>query len=87
MPHFDRFDICVAWWLYAMHYHEGQDSKLYRVFGRLERIGFRTLAKTEDIARLPEYENVRAIYNSLVERKVYQGKADTNARTPLYHYH
>lgn len=37
---FDRFSICLAWYWYATHYHGGQFSREYRIFGRLNRIGF-----------------------------------------------
>jgi hypothetical protein len=84
MPRFNKFDICLAWYMYASHYHGGQFTKLYQVFGRLERIKFRAsiMSKLEDYfdrelspdedRKYDEYENARAIYESLVERKVYQ---------------
>ncbi len=40
-PSFDRFDICEAWYVFASEYHDGQGSETYRVFGRLDRVGFR----------------------------------------------
>ena len=39
--YFDRFDICEAYYLYANHYHEGQNSEIYKIFGRLEKLRFK----------------------------------------------
>lgn len=85
MPSFNQHDICLAWYIYASHYHGGQSSKLYQVFGRLGRIQYscnvtgkleryfdRELSTEDDLKYSEEYENARAIYESLVERKVYQ---------------
>lgn len=68
MPHFDRFDICEAYYLYATLYHGGQWSKEYQIFGRLEKIKFRarpSLCNEDDLE-----ENARAIFDQLVERGV-----------------
>lgn len=66
---FDRFDVCEAWYVYASLYHGGQGSKLYQVFGRLQRIGFRPRPSLgEDTLG----ENARYIYDSLVSRKILQ---------------
>lgn len=61
--YFDRFDICTAYYLYATHYHNGQNSAEYRIFGRLAKIGFspRVGLELDDLS-----ENERAIYNKLV---------------------
>lgn len=73
MPQFNKHDVCAAWFLYAAAYHGGQNSKLYQVFGRLEKIGFEpSFLMGEAWLNNPENANVRAIYQSLVERKVYQ---------------
>ncbi len=56
---FNRFDICLAWYAYASDYHSGMFSPLYRVFGRLEKMKFNP-------------GNAMEIYQSLVQRKVYQ---------------
>ena len=63
--YFDRLDICKAYYLYASHYHEGQGSKLYQVFGRLDKVGFNPgpMLSVETLD-----ENARAIYDGLVER-------------------
>jgi hypothetical protein len=64
MPYFNRFDVCEAYYVYALHYHRGQGSKEYAVFGRLANIGFdpsRLLYGEENLS-----ENGREIYNRLV---------------------
>ena len=38
----NRFDICEAWYLFAGAWHEGQGSATYAIFGRLDRVGFRS---------------------------------------------
>ena len=69
MLYFDRFDICEAYYLYASHYHGGQSSRLYEVFGRLYNIQFRP----SPVLRLESLtENGRSIYDSLVEKKYLQ---------------
>jgi len=61
--YWDRFDICEAFYLYAAHYHGGQWSKEYRIFGRLHNLGF----KESPILGLDSLEeNARAIYDRLV---------------------
>lgn len=40
MPSFNRIDICEAYWVFATLYHGGQYSTIYRIFGRLDRLGF-----------------------------------------------
>ena len=37
----NRFDICEAWYLFAVDWHAGQGSATYAIVGRLDRIGFR----------------------------------------------
>ncbi len=66
---FDRFDICEAWYVYAMGYHGGQFTRLYRVFDRLEKIKFRP---RPNLSEETLGENAQEIYDSLVERKIYQ---------------
>lgn len=69
MPYFDRFDICEAWYCYAAHYHAGQWSPEYAIFGRLLDMGFRPLPS---LGGTPENltENGRAIYDRLVKRGI-----------------
>ena len=64
--HFDRFDICEAYYLYAADYHGGQWSDLYAVFGRLNNIQFRPspILSYDSLT-----DNGKKIYKGLVERK------------------
>ena len=66
MPYFDRFDICEAYWCYAADWHSGQWSKIYAIFGRLDRMGFRPSMGlgTDSLG-----ENAKEIYDDLVRRK------------------
>ena len=61
---FDRFDICEAYYVYAMLWHGGKGSKEYALFSVFVRLGFRTsplLCDENDLS-----ENGRAIYDQLV---------------------
>lgn len=63
---FDRFDICEAWFLFASHYHGGQDSKEYAIFGRLKGLQFSPspmLSQVKDLS-----PNGQIIYTALVEK-------------------
>ena len=64
--YFDRFDICEAWYLFASEYHEGQWSKLYRVFGRLDKIKFKPspMLRYESLS-----DNGKEIYDNLVANR------------------
>ena len=67
--YFDRFDICEAYYVFAMLWHGGQFSKEYEIFGRLERMKFRPppmLSGPEDLG-----ENAREIYDRLVQRNIF----------------
>jgi hypothetical protein len=69
MAYWNRFDICEAYYLYACDFHRGQNSKEYKIFGRLDKIGFRpspllsisTLSKSDR-------QNVRDILAGLIKR-------------------
>lgn len=65
MPHFDKFDICEAYFLFASLYHGGQGSKEYFIFTRLHRLGFspRPNLTVESLS-----ENGREIFDGLVAR-------------------
>lgn len=39
--YFDRFDILSAYYLFAMDYHSGQFSKVYKYLGRALKCGFK----------------------------------------------
>lgn len=66
MPYFDTFDICEAYWCYASDWHSGQWSKVYAIFSRLHRMGFKPspMLGTDNLE-----ENAKEIYDLLVERK------------------
>lgn len=60
----NRFDICAAFYLYAVAYHAGQCSKEYRIFGRLIKLGY---SPGVSVMRGNfENDNQRRIYNNLV---------------------
>lgn len=66
MKEWNRFDICEAYYLFAMEYHGGQWSPEYAVFGRLSRMEFRPspmLSRARDLT-----ENGRMIYSDLLRR-------------------
>lgn len=65
MARFDRFDICEAYYKFATEYHGGQFSREYRIFGRLNRIGFKPSSAVER-GEL-ESENAQEIFDQLVE--------------------
>jgi len=63
--HFDRIDICDAYYLFATLYHNGQSSKEYKIFGRLEKVKYKPgFALSEDSLTC----NGRDIYQKLVNR-------------------
>lgn len=62
--YFDRYDICEAFYVYAMLNHNGQWSKEYAIFGRLENLGFKPSILLRDENDLDE--NAREIYENLV---------------------
>ena len=37
---FDRFDVCEAYYVFAMDYHDGVWSPVYGIFGRLAKLQF-----------------------------------------------
>jgi len=63
---FDRFDICEAYYVYAMLWHKGQWSKEYEIFGRLDRIGFKPSLMLSGPENLTE--NGYEIYSRLVQK-------------------
>lgn len=62
-----RFDICEAYYVYAMLNHQGQNSRAYKIFGRLARIGFNPSPLLNDEHDLEE--PAREIYDRLVSRR------------------
>lgn len=61
--YFNKFDICEAYYLFAAHYHGGQFSKEYRIFGRLNKIKFEP---SPSLSVRTLSENGLSIYNNLV---------------------
>lgn len=65
MPYFNRFDICEAYYKYAVHYHTGQFSWQYKILGRLQKIGFKPSYSLKEHDILGS-ENSDEIYDNLV---------------------
>ena len=61
--HFNRLDICEAYYLYMNYYHGGQASKLYRLTGVFSKIQFRPAPSLDEESLS---ENGRMIFNNLV---------------------
>ena len=61
----NRFDICEAWYLFAVDWHEGQGSERYAIFGRLERLGF---TPSPRLSRQTLSPNGRVILAGLIRR-------------------
>ena len=63
--YFDRFDICLAHWAFACHWHEGMGSATYAKFAQLDRLRFSPgavqSAEPRDLG-----DNAREIYKQLV---------------------
>jgi hypothetical protein len=59
---FNRMNILDAYYMFASHFHGGQGSKEYLIFGRLDKLGYKP-------SSLLSFENmsleVREIYNNL----------------------
>jgi hypothetical protein len=63
--YWDRFDICLAHWAFAAHWHGGQGCPIYSKFAQLERLRFNPgICQSDRPADLPE--NAREIYRQLV---------------------
>lgn len=63
----NRIDICEAWYLYATLFHGGMGSPEYRIFGRLERLGFKARPSLRWWGNLSE--NAQEIYHRLVRAR------------------
>jgi hypothetical protein len=61
----DRFDICEAWYCYAMEWHGGQWSKEYEIFAHLNRMRFNPRPSLNNSDCLDT--NAREIYDDLVK--------------------
>jgi hypothetical protein len=64
---FNRNDICEAYYMFASEWHGGQFSKEYRIFGRLQKIGF-VPSPTLSVDSLSE--NGVLIYQNLVRNNI-----------------
>ena len=63
--YWDRFDICLAHWAFAAHWHGGAGCPIYWKFAQLERLRFSPgISQSDRPADLPE--NAREIYRQLV---------------------
>jgi len=63
MPHFDRYDIIEAYYLFLGHYHEGGGSRKYQQLSTMEtRLGFRP---RPNLSVETLTENGHAIYEDL----------------------
>jgi hypothetical protein len=68
--YFDRFDVCMAYYLFACDWHSGQGSPEYRILGRLHALGFRP---SPILSRRSLSENGRSILAGLI-RKARRGE-------------
>ena len=63
--YWDRFDICLAHWAFAVSWHGGQGSATYAKLGQLAEMGFKPgLGQSEEPRELGD--NAREIYRQLV---------------------
>lgn len=64
---FDRYAICLAYYLFSVNCHGGQFTKEYAYQGRLAKIGFKPSRSEEylDVLKKDGYENAREIYENL----------------------
>jgi hypothetical protein len=63
--YWDRFDICAAYYWYAVQYHFGQNCEWYKVLGRLYNLGF-VPSRSIEYGKLEE--NAQEIYESLTRK-------------------
>ena len=63
--YFDRFDICEAYYMFAVEWNKGQWSPEYAIFGRLHNMGFKPspLMDKKNMS-----ENGRAILANLIRK-------------------
>ena len=70
--YFDRFDICAAYRMYAIDYHDGQWSKLYSIIGKIHNMGYKPGLWELLHGYYGLSDNAKEIYQQLVKRK-YKG--------------
>lgn len=63
----NRFDICQAWYVYAVLYHNGQTSKEYKILGRLVNMLFSPGMALRNGLVNSLTDNGRRIYHQLVD--------------------
>lgn len=73
--YWDRFDICEAYWLFFVNYHEGQSSLKYKRLCRLLR-SFKPSPFCGTYAHLTE--NGKEIYKNLVRKEVQNERRKRN---------
>jgi len=66
-PTFNRFDICEAWYQYAVDWHNGLFSRSYEIFGRLDNMRFKMSPLHNNYDDLTE--NGKLIYENLVIKR------------------
>lgn len=67
--YWNRWDICLAYWVFASQWHGGQGSKEYAIFATLERLQFRvgrSFSEGDFISGRDENANALAIYRELL---------------------
>ena len=67
----DRFDVCMAYYVFASDWHRGQNSPEYRILGRLHNLGFRP---SPILSKRSLSENGRSILARLI-RKARRGES------------
>ena len=65
----DRFDICEAYYCFATDWHGGQTDPIYKIFGRLHKIGFKPSPHLGQYHLDRLTENGREIYENLKEKR------------------
>ena len=66
MAQFNSFDICMAHYLFATLFHEGQGSRIYAKFSQLENLRFKPPMSLSKPSQLED--NAKEIYNDLVHK-------------------
>ena len=72
---FDRFDVCDAYYQFARHYHRGQWSSEYAIFGRLDRIRYSPAYSVANGGPSALSSNARFILSGLIRRRRSDGMA------------
>jgi len=68
-PYFDRFDICEAYYCYAIQYHNGQWSEEYEMLGRLKNMDFNTSMSIENELEQALTDNGKEIYCNILKKR------------------